>query len=123
MASLRYRANGWDLRYRDREGRQRTERFSGGTVKRAPVEALERKGELEAQMYRGTYVAREARETPFKIIYHRWSASQQVSATRRHTDLQRGCSHNTRVQASPSWSSGSGLKAKPTGVIIPVVAK
>lgn len=31
MSSLRYRANGWDLRFRDRDGRQRTERFAGAT--------------------------------------------------------------------------------------------
>jgi len=111
MASLRYRANGWDLRYRDREGRQRTERFSGGTVKRAPVEALERKGELEAQMYRGTYVAREARETPFKIIYHRWSASRQVSATRRHTDLQRAEKH-----VLPYWGEWPICSIRPSDI-------
>jgi hypothetical protein len=61
VASLRYRAKGWDLRYRDKEGVQRTERFIGGTPRRAPVEAQERRAEVEAQMFRGTYVTREDR--------------------------------------------------------------
>lgn len=81
MASLRYRANGWDLRYRDKEGIERTERFTGGTLRRAPVEAQERRAEVEAQMFRGTYVTREDREVPFRVIYQRWWATRQISAT------------------------------------------
>jgi hypothetical protein len=74
MSSLRYRANGWDLRFRDRDGRQRTERFAGGTSRRAPSSALERKAEVEVelQLYRGSYVAREVRETRFRLLYQRW---------------------------------------------------
>ncbi len=93
MASLRYRAHGWDLRYRERDGRERTERFAGTSTRRPPQEALERKAEIESQLYRGTYIAREDREMPFKVCYERWWASRQVSDTRRHTDAQRAKKH------------------------------
>src|SRR3954464_3671797 len=79
MSSLRYRANGWDLRFRDRDGRQRTERFAGGTLRRAPTAALERKAEVDLQMYRGSYVAREHREERFRLLYQRWWDSRQIS--------------------------------------------
>jgi hypothetical protein len=100
VASLRYRANGWDLRYRDRAGIERTERFTGGTPRRAPVEAQERRVEVEAQMFRGTFVSREDREVPFRVIYHRWCATRQISATRRHTDAQRAAKHVHATQAA-----------------------
>jgi len=93
LSSLRYRANGWDLRFRDRDGRQRTERFAGGTPRRAPTAALERKAEVELQMYRGSYVAREEREMRFRLLYQRWWDSRQVSATRRNSDAQRAAKH------------------------------
>ena len=75
MASLRHRAGGWDLRYRERSGKERTERFRGGSIKRPPPAALERKGAVEAQLIRGTYVSRDQRETRFQLYYDRWAAS------------------------------------------------
>jgi len=93
MASLRYRARGWDLRYRERDGRERTERFAGTSARRPPQEALERKAEVESQLYRGTSIAREDREMPFRLCYERWWASRQISETRRHTDAQRAKKH------------------------------
>jgi len=62
-------------------------------VRRPPQEALERKAEVESQLYRGTYIAREDREMPFRLCYERWWASRQISETRRHTDAQRAKKH------------------------------
>ena len=53
MASLRHRAGGWDLRYRERTGKERTERFRGGTARRPPEAALDRKAEVEMELRRG----------------------------------------------------------------------
>jgi hypothetical protein len=80
LASLRYRSGGWDLRYRERSGKERTERFRGGSSRRPPPSALERKGAVEAQLIRGTYVARDLREQTFRVYYDRWVASRQISA-------------------------------------------
>jgi hypothetical protein len=65
MASLRFRAGGWDLRFRDRAGRERTERFARGTAKRPPEAALDRKAAVERELRHGTYVEREEREATF----------------------------------------------------------
>lgn len=111
MSSLRYRANGWDLRFRDRDGRQRTERFAGGTPRRAPTAALERKAEVELQMYRGSYVAREERETPFRLLYQRWWDSRQVSATRRYSDAQRAAKH-----VLPYWGDWPICTIRPSDI-------
>lgn len=111
MSSLRYRANGWDLRFRDRAGRQRTERFSGGTPRRAPTAALERKAEVDLQMYRGNYVAREERETPFRVLYQRWWDSRQVSATRRYSDAQRAAKH-----VLPYWGEWPICTIRPSDI-------
>jgi hypothetical protein len=93
LASLRYRAGGWDLRYRERGVKERTERFTGGTPRRAPRLALERKAKVETGLHRGTYVPREEREAPFETYYQRWLASRQVSETRIFTDAQRAAKH------------------------------
>jgi integrase len=93
MASLRFHRNGWELRYLQRDGRGRCERFAGGTPRRPPEAAVERKAEVEAQLRRGTYVAREDRDAPFRAYYERWWAARQISETRRYTDLQRGAKH------------------------------
>ena len=82
MASLRRKGNGWELRYRQRDGRARSEFFRGGTAKRAPEEAADRKAEVESQLRRGTYVAREDLEAPFQVYFDRWWATRQVSETR-----------------------------------------
>ena len=47
MASLKYRRGAWELRYRERSGKQRCERFHGGTARRAPEQALDRQAEVE----------------------------------------------------------------------------
>jgi integrase len=93
VASLRYRAGGWDLRYRERDGKERTERFKDGTPRRAPRSALERKAEVETGLHRGTYVPREEREALFETYYQRWLGSRQVSQTRVFTDAQRAAKH------------------------------
>ena len=93
MASLRYRAGGWDLRYRERSGKERTERFTGGSPRRAPRPALERKAAVETGLHRGTYVPREEREALFETYYQRWLGSRQVSQTRVFTDAQRAAKH------------------------------
>jgi integrase len=111
VASPRYRANGWDLRYRDKEGVERTERFTSGTSRRAPVEAQERRAEVEAQMFRGTYVTREDREVPFRVIYQRWWATRQISATRRHTDAQRAVKH-----VLPHWGDWPICTIRPSDI-------
>ena len=82
MASLRYRSGGWDLRYRERSGKERTERFRGGSSRRPPPSALERKGSVEAQLIRGTYVSRDLREQTFRVYYDRWVASRRGPVTR-----------------------------------------
>ena len=111
MSSLRYRANGWDLRFRDRDGHQRTERFAGGTPRRAPTAALERRAEVELQMYRGSYVAREERETLFRLLYQRWWDSRQVSATRRYSDAQRAAKH-----VLPYWGDWPICTIRPSDI-------
>ena len=93
MASLRRKGNGWELRYRQRDGRPRSEYFRGGSAKRAPEEALDRKAEVESQLRRGNYVAREDLEAPFRVYFDRWWASRRVSETRRFTDEQRAHKH------------------------------
>lgn len=109
MASLRYRARGWDLRYRERDGRERTERFAGTSARRPPQEALERKAEVESQLYRGTYIAREDREMPFRLCYERWWASRQISETRRHTPMRSG----RRSTSSPIGGRGRSAQSGP----------
>jgi hypothetical protein len=80
VASLRYRSGGWDLRYRERSGKERTERFQGGTPKRPPAAALDRKGAVEYQLVRGTFVSPDLRERPFRAYYERWAETRQISA-------------------------------------------
>lgn len=94
MASLRQRAGGWDLRYRDLTGRERTERFDAqpGRV-RPPEAALDRKAAVERELRRGNYVTREERQATFGEYFDRWWESRQVAATREHTDRQRANAH------------------------------
>ena len=42
MASLSYRRNGWELRYREPSGVERTERFHGRSTRKPPEAALDR---------------------------------------------------------------------------------
>jgi len=111
MASLRYRAGGWDLRYRERSGKERTERFRGGSSRRPPPSALERKGAVEAQLIRGTYVSRDLREQTFRVYYDRWVASRQISATRKYTDDQRAAKH-----VLPYWGTWAICDIRPSDI-------
>lgn len=47
MASVTWRRGAWELRYRDRRGRQRTERFPGRQQRRPPEQVLDRQAELD----------------------------------------------------------------------------
>jgi integrase len=111
MASLRYRSGGWDLRYRERSGKERTERFRGGSPKRPPPAALERKGAVEAQLIRGTYISRDLRERAFRSYYDRWADTRQISASRRYTDDQRAAKH-----VLPYWGDWAICDINPSDI-------
>ncbi len=111
MASLRYRAGGWDLRYRDRAGKERTERFDGPLRRTPPDVALDRKAEVERSMRRGTYIAREEREASFASYYARWWDARQISATRAYTDVSRA-----RLHVLPYWGSWPLCSIRPSDV-------
>jgi integrase len=111
VASLRYRARGWDLRYRDQAGRERTERFDGGTVKTPPEAALDRKAEVERELRRGIYVEREEREVTFATYYARWLSARRTSATRAHTDEIRA-----RLHVLPQWGRWRLCDIRPSDV-------
>lgn len=99
------------MRYRDRVGRERTERFDGGTAKRAPEAAHDRKAEVERELRHGTYVAREQREVTFASYYARWLAGRQISSTRAHTDAIRA-----RLHVLPYWGSWRLCDIRPSDV-------
>jgi hypothetical protein len=111
VASYRRRSNGWELRYRDRDNRERTERFVGGTTRRPPQQLLERKAEVESQMHWGTYVAREDRDAPFRSYFEHWWAARRVSDTRRHTDHQRATKH-----VLPRWGDWPISRIRPSDI-------
>ncbi len=111
MASIRYRLNGCELGYRDRAGRQRTERFRGGTPRRPPVELTARRSEIEAQLRTGTYVAREIRQTRFSVYYQRWWDARRISAARAHTDRQRAAKH-----VLPYWGAWPIAQIHPSDI-------
>lgn len=77
MASLKCRRGAWELRYREPSGKQRTERFLGGTVKTAPEEALDRTAEVERDLRQRTHVPREAREARFGEYFDKWWAARR----------------------------------------------
>lgn len=111
MASLRHRAGGWDLRYRERTGRERTERFRGGTARRAPDAALDRKAEVEMELRRGKYVPREKREVAFADYYGPWATARQISVSRRFTDDQRAAKH-----VLPYWGTWAICDIRPSDI-------
>lgn len=111
MASVRYRLNGWELRYRDRDGRERTERFAGGTARRPPAQLTARRAEVEAQLRSGTYVPREDREAPFRSYFDRWWAARRVSETRAFTDGQRAHKH-----VLPHWGDWPINQIRPSDI-------
>jgi len=98
MASVGYRRGGWELRCRDNGGRQRVERFPAPEGRRRPPEAaLDRKAEVERELRRGSYVAREEREVTFGVYYERWLASRQISSSRAYP-------------AGPRWNEAIGVR-------------
>lgn len=111
MASLRFRSGGWDLRYRERDGSERTERFRGGSVRRPPESALDRKAEVEMELRRGRYVPREKREVRFADYYAPWAAARQISASRRYTDDQRAAKH-----VLPYWGDWPICDIRPSDI-------
>ena len=111
MASLRYRSGGWDLRYRDRTGKERTERFDGPPRRTPPDAALDRQAEIERSLRRGTYVAREEREATFRSYYDRWLAGRQISSARAYTDEVRA-----RLHVLPYWGAWPLCSIRPSDV-------
>lgn len=99
MASLGWRRNGWELRYRDPARRQRVERFPGPKTRKPPPEATERLAVIERQLRWREYVDPSERKATFGEYYTRWIATRVVSDTRRHTD-----DGNARRHVLPYWS-------------------
>ncbi len=111
MSSLRYRANGWDLRYRDPAGRERTERFPGGTLKRPPAVATERRAEVELELSRGLHRTREERETRFEVVFAQWWKARQISRSRIYTDEGRA-----RLHVLPYWGHWRICDIRPSDI-------
>lgn len=112
MASLRQRAGGWDLRYRDLDGRERTERFDVEPGRRKPPEAaVDRKAEVERELRRGSYVSREEREATFGEYFDKWWAARRVSATRVYTDDGRA-----KLHVLPRWKERRLCDIRPSDV-------
>jgi integrase len=112
MASLRQRGGGWDLRYRDRDGRERTERFAGEPERRRPPEeAIDRKAKVERELRRGTYVTREERQATFGEYFDQWWAARRVSTARTYTDNGRALLH-----VLPHWRARRLCDIRPTDV-------
>jgi hypothetical protein len=70
-----WRRGGWDLRYRDRSGREQTERCRGPETRKPPAEPVEGKHEVERDLRRGTYVPIHER----RVTFDRWHARRRVS--------------------------------------------
>jgi len=112
VASISYRRGGWELRYRDHRGRERTERFPGPPRRRAPEELLERKADLERELRRGRYVSPEERNTTFGEYYLRWQSGRRpISASRQYTDENRAKNH-----VLPYWSHWSINDIRPSDI-------
>ncbi|MDX6197489.1 MAG: hypothetical protein QOJ79_640 [Actinomycetota bacterium] len=111
MASASYRRNGWELRYRDGSGRERTERFEGKPGRRPPEALLDRQGEVERELRRGQYVSREERDTPYQVYYDRWRATRQVELTRLVADDSRA-----KLHVLPYWSARPLSSIRPSDV-------
>jgi len=111
MASLSWRRNGWELRYRDPAGRQRVERFPGPQTRKPPPEATERLAAIERQLRWREYVAPEEREATFGEYYARWRAARHVAETRHHTD-----DGNAKRHVLPYWSNWRICDIKPSDI-------
>jgi len=111
VASLYFRRGAWELRYREPSGKQRCERFAGGTTRRAPEEALDRHADVERDLRRNRYVPREAREARFEEYFERWWAARRVSRSRTYTDLGRA-----RLHVLPHWGRWRLCDIRPSDV-------
>jgi integrase len=111
MASLTWRRGGWELRYRDRTGREQTERFRGPQTRKPPVDAVERKNEVERDLRRGTYVPVHERRATFGEYYDRWHAHRRVSATRAYTDDNRA-----KLHVLPHWRAWRLEEIRPSDI-------
>ncbi|HTW21370.1 MAG TPA: site-specific integrase [Mycobacteriales bacterium] len=111
MASVVWRRGGWELRYRDRSGREQTERFRGPQTRKAPAEVVERKAEVERDLRRGTYVPVHERRTTFGEYYDRWHAHRRVSATRAYTDEGRA-----KLHVLPYWKTWRLEEIRPSDI-------
>ena len=111
MASLVWRRGGWELRYRDRSGREQTERFRGPETRKPPSEAVERKHEVERDLRRGTYVPIHERRVTFGEYYDRWRARRRVSATRAYTDDNRA-----KLHVLPHWKAWRLEEIRPSDI-------
>ncbi|HEY8826562.1 MAG TPA: tyrosine-type recombinase/integrase [Jatrophihabitantaceae bacterium] len=111
MAGLSYRRNGWELRYREPSGVERTERFRGRSTRRPPEAALDRKAEVERDLRRCAHVPREAREVRFEVYFDQWWATRQVSRTREYTDKSRA-----RLHVLPHWGRWRLCDIRPSDV-------
>lgn len=101
----------WELRYRDRFGKEHTERFKAARTRRAPDEVLDRRAEVERDLRRGTYVPVEERRVSFGEYYRRWHASRRVAASRVYTDDQRAAKH-----VLPHWGEWAIADIRPSDV-------
>lgn len=111
MASLSHRKGSWELRYRDRTDRQRTERFPGGTTRKPPEQARDRQADVERELRRGSYVAREEREVRFEVYFAKWSAGRRISRSRTHTDAIR-----SRLHVLPYWGRWALCDIRPSDI-------
>ena len=111
MASLYFRRGAWELRYREPSGKQRCERIRGGTPRRPPEEALDRRADVERDLRRSRYVPREAREAPFQEYFDRWWAARRVSRTRTYTDAGR-----VKLHILPCWGRWRLCDIRPSDV-------
>jgi hypothetical protein len=111
MASLYFRRGAWELRYREPSGKQRCERFAGGTPRRAPEEALDRRADIERDLRRNSYIPREVREALFQDYFNKWWAARRVSRTRTYTDTGRA-----RLHVLPYWGRWRLCDIRPSDV-------
>jgi integrase len=111
VAALYWRRGGWELRYRDRTGREQVERFRGPQTRKPPADAAERKAEVERDLRRGTYVPVHERRVTFGEYYDRWHHARRISATRGYTDDNRAANH-----VIPYWKNWRLEEIRPSDI-------
>ena len=72
---------------------------------------MDRKAEVERELRRGSYVAREEREVTFGVYYERWLAARQISSSRAYTDAIRA-----RLHVLPKWADRPLSSIRPSDV-------